>query len=116
MPHHADGCEACLPKSPPSAPGTPHIEDSGESCTTADLKYSTTYDKAIEGSGIARVYYTTLCDCEEACNADSNCVAYVDNFAKEPPYCNLKSAETGIHDAKQEKNYHGKPGYEVPQK
>jgi len=209
-PSCTDGCEACLPKAPPSAPGTPYVdhgEDDGSSCSSADLQYSITTDKAIEGSGIARVYYKTLCDCvrrtrrrrpwhahtrararmppcphltalihkhehpasrtphahltplthpshggmrmppcphltasthtststphpaplthpsrtlcrlvdplrtqEEACDADSACVAYVDNYTQEPPYCNLKSAESGIHDARAEKNYHGKPG------
>ena len=65
-PSVTDGCEACLPKAPPSAPGTPYVdhgEDDGSSCSSADLQYSITTDKAIEGSGIARVYYKTLCDC-----------------------------------------------------
>ena len=28
---------------------------------------------------------------EAACDADSSCVAYVDNYTKDPPYCNLKA-------------------------
>ena len=70
--------------------------------------YSLETKYAIEGYTIRKLFYTSVCECQEACDADPDCIAFVDNYATEPKKCNLKSGYSTHHEA-EGKNLHYNP-------
>jgi len=70
--------------------------------------YSLETEYAIEGYTIRKLFYTNLCECQEACDTDPDCIAFVDNYATEPKKCNLKSGYSTHHEAVG-KNLHYNP-------